>query len=128
MPQTKRRLVFQGAGEGEPADLDPPMKAQDDFDDLVGGEEESEQPIPELAPEEGSKEPIPENGWQLLSLEQQTGKFYIVTNDTTQEGVRAFWRKTRALSHFRWVLNGKWCDVLTNQYLIPQPIYFKEIR
>lgn len=81
------------------------------------------------APEPVSKhtqETLP-NGWHVLSHDQQDGKTYLVTSDFSSEGVRAFWRKTRVLSHNRWIMNGKWSDSLTRADILPIPLYYKEV-
>lgn len=92
-------------------------------------------PVFKSAEDDGYEEPIKELlsepfqgsvNWLEISQEQKTGKYYLVAHGLKDEGVKAFWRKTRRLSHFRWVLNGVWTDTL-NQDLIPQPLYYKEI-
>ena len=80
-------------------------------------------PEPELVPAE---EVLP-NGWKVISLEQQTGKRYLVTADLETNGVRAFWRKTRVLSHFKWKMHGKWTNALTHGDVLPEPRYYKEL-
>ena len=129
----RRPPVFQAASEAEPVRPEPPLKTPvEEFDDLVGGDAEA--PLPSLSQKVGDDKEIdieplpPSGGWQLLGMEQQTGKQYLVTHDTLADGVRAHWKKTRMMSHFRWVLHGKWLDSMTNRYLIPQPLYFKEIN
>lgn len=73
------------------------------------------------------KRPSLSNEWKEISKVQQSGKTYLVTSDVTFEGVRAFWRKTRALSHNKWVLHGKWTEPLTNAEVLPQPLFYKVI-
>ena len=89
------------------------------------GVEDVEEPhTPE--PEAVGAENVLRNGWRVIGLEQQTGKTYIVGNTLEEEGKLAFWRKTRVLSHYKWVLNGKWTDPLTRAEILPQPVYYKE--
>lgn len=107
----------------------------------VGAEEEYGDEISAQAPEHVEEVDISEehvqkteenyhvllNGWRVLSQEQQTGATFLVTHDLEAEGTPAFWRKTRALSHYKWVLNGKWSNTLTRLDILPEPRYFKEM-
>ena len=68
-----------------------------------------------------------EGEWKLLSHAQQNGKTYLVTHDPSEGFVEAFWRKTRVLSHYKWVLNGKWTLVGTRADVLPQPTYYREL-
>lgn len=112
----KRPPVFKPAEEDGQIPLDPPSA-----EEVNGGPEE-----PIIITAEKVTEPVPvTDGWSVIGEEQQTGKHYIVTHIAEQTGVIAFWRKTRRLSHFRWVLHGTWTNMM-NQELIPQPIYYKE--
>jgi hypothetical protein len=67
------------------------------------------------------------NGWSVISEDQHTGKVFLVSNDINSEGERASWRRTRVLSHSKWVMHGKWSNALTRADVLPQPIYYKEI-
>lgn len=68
------------------------------------------------------------NGWRAISEAQYTGKSYLVSNTPeAQGGEIAFWRKTRALSNFKWVARGVWASSLTRVTLTPQPLYYKEV-
>ncbi len=114
-------------------ELELPPEQNEDLDVLLGETDDVveapsvEEPAPELPPE--STPDILKNGWRVISREQQTGKTYIVSNTLEESGGEmAFWRKTRALSHFKWVLHGRWSYSLTNKDLIPQPIYWKAVN
>ena len=100
----------------------------EEFDDLVGGEDEDVIPLEKntLSVPEKSSEVLP-NGWKVISEEQQNGMAYLVTHVLDGEGVLAFWRRTRMLSHNRWVLHGRWSDSLTRADIIPQPLYYKDV-
>ena len=74
-----------------------------------------------------SDENVLKNGWKVISATQHTGKAFLVASDLDSEGRMAFWRKTRVLSHNKWILNGKWSDSLTRGEVLPQPIYYKEV-
>lgn len=116
MTQHKQRPVFQSAEETEKVGIDPPLKMPDeDLGDLIG----DETPKPVIEQKEL-------NGWKVIGPEQQAGKHYLVTHDIKEDGIQAYWRKTRILDHFRWTLKGRWSQSLTNNDLVPQPIYFKE--
>ena len=76
---------------------------------------------------EKTSENVLENGWRVISVEQHDGKHYLVAAELSDLGVRAFWRKTRVLSHFKWVLHGKWTEALTRAEILPTPRFFKEV-
>lgn len=128
MTQQKRKVVFQSAEEEEEIKIDPPLKpAEDeDLDDLVGDETPEQAPVVEEPPPVIEQKELA--GWKLIGPEQHTGNHYIVTHDIHADGVMAYWRKTRVLSHFRWVLNGRWSKVNTKIDIIPPPVYFKEVE
>lgn len=101
-------------------------KPTNDFDDLVGDDDKF--PVEETSlPDPAKKIEALPHGWQILTPEQQTGKAYLVSHVFDGAGVLAFWRRTRRLSHNRWVLHGRWSDSLTRVDIIPQPLYYKEI-
>ena len=78
-----------------------------------------------LAPKEA--EPDPLMGWQELTEAQQTGKTFLISRDLYEEGVSAFWRRTRVLEHFKWKQCGKWTNSLTHQAVLPEPKYYKDL-
>lgn len=114
-----RKQVFKPAGEEGTVHIDPPLKAAEEIIAVDPPGSKDDEPKIIVA------EPV--NGWKEITPDQQTGKHYIVTHDPNKDGVQAYWRKTRVMLHFRWVLNGKWTDAMTNQYLIPQPLFYQEI-
>lgn len=96
----------------------------------VGAEDEISFEEPLLFPKTPGQDPTADtlkNGWRTIGLEQQTGATFLVTHNLEAEGIPAFWRKTRALSHHRWVLNGKWSDSLTRDDILPEPRYWREL-
>ncbi len=103
----------------------------ENIDDILMGNtlvEERAEPIQtEEVTKASEEEGVLPNGWKRLSVEQQTGKQYFVTANTEEEGERAFWRKTRVLSHFKWKIYGKWTNALTHQDILPSPIYYKDV-
>ena len=113
----KRPLTFQSAEE-------PEIQPVDDLDELLSEAPPAQEPVPE---EEEAAFQDPNNGWKEITREQQNGKTYLVSNDLEAEGVRAFWRKTRVLNHFRWILAGKWSDFMSRADILPQPRFYKEI-
>jgi hypothetical protein len=142
--ERKKRPVFQSSEETPKVRIDPPFNPADDVileeitgENYVAGAEldEIDQEIgveePESPPIAESEASTPQNwlsnGWRELTDEQNTGKTFYVTHDLSIEGIRGFWRKTRVLSHFRWVSSGKWTNSLTNCDIIPVPKYYKEI-
>jgi hypothetical protein len=111
--QKKRKPVFQEQGSAPPVKVEPPFKASEELEDIIGAEEPDMNDLP--------------NGWKVLSRDQQSGKTYLVSSELDAEGVRAFWRPTRVLSHYKWVLQGRWSELLTRADIMPQPRYYKEI-
>ena len=116
MSQHKRQQVFKPAEDEGQIQIDPPLKASEpDILDAPQSEAPKDEPV------------ITNHAWLEITPEQQTGKHYLVTHDRQEAGVQSFWRKTRRLSHFRWVLHGSWTDRM-NRDLLPQPIFYKEIQ
>lgn len=127
-----------GMEEKKPAteDLELSPEQNEDLDVLLsesgpsveetGLESASEQNTSETAA--SSPEIVLFNGWRAISDAQKTGKTYQVTNNLENTGGEmAFWRKTRALSNFKWVARGFWASSLTRVTLVPQPSYYKEV-
>lgn len=107
----RRTPVFTSAEE-------PVVETVEDFEGIVDA------PVAPL-PSQKAENTLP-NGWNVISEDQHTGKTFLVTHDLESEGVRAFWRKTRVLSHYKWVMHGKWSDSLTRADVIPDPAYYKD--
>lgn len=102
------------------------LNLQADKTDLSPDEEKIIQPdvsVPELA-----RAPDPLQGWKLIGEGQQNGTAYLVTHNFYEAGEIAFWRRTRVLSHFKWKLHGKWSNSLTRADIIPEPLYYKDIK
>lgn len=128
--ERKKKPVYQEHGADDPVTIDPPMKSAEEFDDLVGGDEvETNASYEEVLPPVSEKkiEVLP-HGWKVIASEQQTGTAYLVSHLLGDTGTVAFWRKTRRLNHNRWVLHGIWSDPLTRVDIIPQPLYYKELK
>ena len=129
--------VFTSAEEPAPVAATPKPQPKDDLDVMLAAEAEDvdESGYVEAVAEQHTSEPeapsvedaLP-HGWQLITPAQHDGKTYRVTHDLAVEGVEAFWRKTRVLSHYRWVLNGKWTLQNSRQEVMPQPVYFAEVN
>ena len=131
--ENKRRpLVFT------PSEVEQPKtESTEDLDVLLAETPPvvDETPSVEVTPEKSAPEPEAPSvevvlpfGWRVLGLAQQDGRTYPVAVELEAEGVRAYWRKTRAMSHNKWVLHGKWTDRLTNVDLLPQPRYYKDVQ
>jgi hypothetical protein len=143
--QKKRRPpVFQESESASPIEIDPPFQpAEEDFSDVIGAEPEQApepepkdvesgsveepSPLPAAEPEAASAPDELPAGWRLISEAQHDGRSYFVTSDLASEGEVAFWRKTRSLSHFRWVMHGKWSNSLTRRDVLPEPRFFREL-
>ena len=135
--ENKRRpLVFTPPEEPAAPPKDPVVQPEEDIDVLLSETSTDADETPSVGPDTFEHSPEPEAtsapdvlpfGWRVLGLAQQTGAVFLVSAELNSEGVRAYWRKTRALSHNKWVLKGRWSDRLTNVDLIPQPRYYKEI-
>lgn len=134
--ERKRKPVFQESGSESPVETDPPFQSgEENLDDILGAQSEPEpeasveEPAPVLPaePETQLSEDALPNGWRVISAEQQDGKHFVVTHDLNAQGMHAYWRKTRVMSHFRWVTRGKWSDSLTRQDILPEPRYYKEV-
>lgn len=129
--QQKPKPIFHEAAEAPKPEFQPHHVGAADPSDEISAQE------PEHVEEVGtSEEPVHKteenvrvlpHGWRVLTLEQQTGATFLVTHDLEAEGIPAFWRKTRALSHYKWVLNGKWSNTLTRLDILPEPRYYKEM-
>lgn len=135
-PKKKRPPVFQSGSDSEIIAADPPLRqVEESFDDIIGSvepespaeEKIASTPIPEekeIPPVEEPETDLPK-GWNLISETEQDGRTYFVTHDTAVEGTEAFWRKSRAMSHFRWVFRGRWSDALTRADIHPEPRYYR---
>lgn len=129
--EQKRRAVFQEHGSASPVETDPPFhpaKEEQDVgnDDEIRSVEKSETIVASESETRNTPDAL-RNGWRIIGLEQQTGQSFLVTHDLEAEGVRAFWRKTRSLSHNKWVLHGKWTHTMAHTDILPEPRYFREI-
>lgn len=140
----RKTPIFQESGSIPPSIIYPPFQAVQEpeidseenvegieepeinlDDEIRGAEPHKDDNIPEL--EVQTPDLALTKGWKLLSEAQQDGKTYLVTHNFYEPGVKAFWRKTRILSHFRWALHGKWSSKLTRSEVLPQPLYYKEL-
>lgn len=108
MQQEHKRRVFRAADEA-PVKTDPPLKAAEEFSDLVGDK------------------PVGENGWMPITDEQKNGRQFLVTADTKRDGVPAFWRRTRSRGGHTWIDASRWSHSLTRQDVKPEPLFYKEI-
>ena len=81
-----------------------------------------------FAPHQETSSGVCINGWRVLTEAQHDGSPYLVSSDLNDTGTRAFWRKTRVLSHFKWKIHGKWTESLTNRDVLPEPRYYKELE
>lgn len=79
---------------------------------------------PQIEPPKVAEPTVKKSVWNVITEAQHDGKYYIVTHDQSQDGVPAFWRKSRQLKHFRWSLHGVWTDAM-NKGLIPQPTHYR---
>ena len=135
--QKRRKVIFQEKDSAPPVEVEPPFQsAQDESDEISAVDfdelnEEASVETPEAEPIVGREEEplggVLVNGWREITTGQQTGKTFLVGSDLDGEGVRAFWRKTRVLDHFKWKLHGKWSDALTRTEVLPEPRYYKEV-
>lgn len=123
----KRPLTFASAEE-------PIIEQQEDIDALLEGKTEAVEQETRVEPAPADDTPESETpgvadalpaGWNLITKEQQDGRSYVVTHDPSVEGVEAFWRRTRVLSHYRWVYRGRWSHHLSRTDVLPQPVYFR---
>lgn len=131
---SKKRPVFSEAREATRPVFTPHHVGEQEYVDtgshLISDEELEQVKTPEIAEdiiEVEEQITSKHEGWQVITLEQQNGKNYLVASTLDEEGEIAFWRKTRVLSHSKWILNGKWSYAMTRADVLPQPIYFKEI-
>lgn len=124
----KRPLTFTPAEE-------PIIEQHEDIDALLAGEADPIEQETRMEAASAKDTPKPEApsvadilpvGWNLITEAEQDGRTYVVTHDPAVEGVEAFWRRTRVLSHYRWVYRGRWSHLLSRADVMPQPIYFKE--
>lgn len=139
----RRPPVFQ-ASEEPTIKSEEPVIHSEELEDFLGGdsedsllEEEQEDSLEEIQEEVSPEEaPITEptlneeilpNAWKVLGDDQKSGKTYLVTHDVQEPGVQAFWRKTRVLSHARWITHGKWTDPLTRAEILPEPRLYKDV-
>lgn len=129
--ERKKKPVFQSSEAEMPVTIDPPLRAADeDLDTLLQTTETAElDQKPEEIVVENTRKASEwlENGWRELTDVQKSGKSFHLASDLDSGAIRGFWRKTRVLSHFKWIISGKWTDSLTNRELIPAPKYYKEI-
>ena len=140
MVKDHKRPVFHQATEAPKPTFEPHHVGAEDENEGVGVELSVPAPEKILEPveaddiisehveklEEIVHETLP-HGWKVLTEAQQDGAHYLVTGDFESEGIRAFWRKTRVLSHSRWILYGKWSESLSRADVMPIPRYFKDL-
>lgn len=120
-PDLKQDFVPHQVGENEI------LTAQEEEPHVEKQEVQQEEKTPVSEPAQGEPQSTLRNGWQLITPEQHTGEAFFVANDLEEEGVRAFWRKTRVLSHNKWTTHGKWSLALNRLDVLPEPRYYKEI-
>ena len=80
------------------------------------------------AAEERFVEDVPKSLWLPITEAQQTGKNYLVAKTENENGVVAYWRRTRVMLHNRWSLQGKWTLFEDRRDLDFEPVYYQEIK
>lgn len=114
-----RHVLDVASGKAEPPEL-MEHSAEETPDPTT------EEPVPEPMQAPEADEDVLPQGWREITQTQQDGRMYRVAYQFEEDGVQAFWRKTRVLSHNRWTMHGKWTNSLTRVTLTPQPLYYKE--
>lgn len=130
----KNPLPFDAQENGSPREIEPAFEAAEDSLPSVFDEQEEIQANAEdhgndrrSVMQSDTINPVLPEGLKTMDSAPHDGEAIMLYRDKKDEGILGFWRKTRHMEHFKWVMSGGWADSLTRRPLDFQPLFWEEV-